>query len=826
MDANGQRFWMLSAREQWHAQEGLEFDGERGALRLASQRIAPDWQEDQAAATLLLETTPRTVDLFETFAFVDPGGMVQAATEGEDPVPLFDPLAEGKVTSLAMGHDGVLYMAVGGAVVLIDRRDRWSPVTLRVNGFAAWRLAACPGGGVWALDRTNRKLARVSGLPLREKPSAGFAPDTVRPCQENPNPPHLTVIDRAVWPAGETIAAIASSPAGQLALVTWAQVGAQLRILQDDGALASPVTLAASRFPYSFAWISETQVAVMLAGQGRPMVEAPVYAVDARPDPAPPVGRFYPLMEATGEPFAHTLALPARYPAATGLSPLFPLSTASFAPSGRATNRMPGDGRPAGLIDSGSTQTVWHRLYLEASIPPHCGLNIWLAATNDARPPVDDSAWFPHRFGERYAAVNNGSPRGAWMRYPTELPFQKPKLCCPPERDRAGLFTALIQRSGLRVRSLEGRYLWVRADLTGDGRGTPELAALRAYGSRFSYLNKYLPELYHETIFEPEANDSGDATPSDFLERFLDNFEGVLTPLEDRVAASWLVTDPSTTPEDAIEWLASWIGVTFDPAYPTARRRDMLKAAPRLSSSRGTLRGLRLALDVATGGKVTSRDVIPVEEYRLRRTFATILGADLSDDDDPLLAGIVQSGNSYVGDTLFLGEDLNQEFLALFRPNAEITAAGEQAVEEFLLRLAHRLTVLVHKDVSDDDFKLIRRIVGLEAPAHVATQVVRASRPLIVGVASLVGLDTDPTPHHDAYPVRVNVSQLARGDLLLRPPVLDYRMEGASAGSHAPKAAIGGPQYVDYGKPFKLSGAGSTPAPGKSIEKYIWEEKE
>ena len=117
----------------------------------------------------------------------------------------------------------------------------------------------------------------------------------------------------------------------------------------------------------------------------------------------------------------------------------------------------------------------------------------------------------------------------------------------------------------------------------------------------------------------------------------------------------------------SLDWLANWIGLAFDSAYPQARRRALLQAAPRLSRWHGTLTGLALALDIATGGAVRGGEVVILEDFRLRRTFATILGADLADEEDPLLAGIVESGNSYVGDTLFLGDESRAEFLALVR---------------------------------------------------------------------------------------------------------------------------------------------------------------
>jgi hypothetical protein len=55
----------------------------------------------------------------------------------------------------------------------------------------------------------------------------------------------------------------------------------------------------------------------------------------------------------------------------------------------------------------------------------------------------------------------------------------------------------------------------------------------------------------------------------------------------------------------------------------------------------------------------------------------------------------------------------------LFR--ADVATAQENAdVVAFLDQLANRATVLVHQSVSPQDLGLLRRVVELEAPAHVA----------------------------------------------------------------------------------------------------------
>lgn len=786
MNANRQRFWMIADDGQWHRWEDpatLAWDRSRRVLRLAGQReVPPQAGSPQLEGELLLTVPSEAVDTFGSRAFWDfEAGQLKCLTPDlPDEVILFD--AQGallSVSDLAMGHDGILYLAVDDKVGLYDPRQRWNVAPVGSTEIKAARLAPRAAGGAWVLDRSQNRFGIVRGTPLPHRPFAPYDDDTWRPSPEEPDPPRLVLLFELDLDPGEVTITIASGPGNRVALLSWRTINspqARIRLLREDGrAFGPPLSLLRTpweplAYAWSLAWLSESRVAVMAPG----LTEAPAYDLEDRPGDDPqtllPTGDLYPLPDHDGRPFLKGPALPVHYPVAGSSTPLHRLSFPSYATQGKAANLA--------LLDSGSTHTEWHRLYLEACIPPGCGIRVELAASDTAAVPMDPDAWHEHRFGLVPGSPGDRVPRGAWVSYPSELPFHPGLLPCPPEADRAGLFTCLIQRAGLRVTALSGRYLWVRVELLGTGRSTPELAAVRAWGSRFSYADRYLPELYREDLLGPEGDDEGPSTPADFLERFLGNFEGVLTALEDRVAASYLLTDPRTVPEDALEWLGSWIGMAFEPGYPPERRRRLLRAAPELYRWRGTLRGLQMALDVATGGAVQGGEVIVLEEYRLRRTFATILGVDLAREEDPLLGGLSVSGNSYVGDTLFLGDDRQREFLALFGEDLPMSRAEERAVQAFFERLAHRATVIVHQEVEPQDLGLIRRVAVSESPAHVRVRVITASRPFIVGLASLVGVETYLGPRLGLTPVTINRSSLGLRDYLLGPGSLDPRLGG------------------------------------------------
>jgi len=823
MDANGQRFWMLANDDQWNRwgePPHVHYDGERRSLRLASERVGVTWPDQLSDATSALERIPRAMDAFDTHARWDPDtGAIVASGALPGDTPIISPTGGEVPSDLAMGYDGILYIALGGRVVMVDRRGRWAPVSLAVAGFTAWRLAPDPGGGAWVLDRTSGRLGRVTGQPLPERPGVVPAPSTFRPCEENPDPPRLSIEAAATVPGNEMVVAIACGPDGQVGVLTWvADADARARRVVAGG-YAPPVTLLGARHPFSLAWRAATEVVVLLAG----VEEAPAYDVvidadDSRPTSTPPLGDLYPLREHDRGPFVHRPGLPPHYATTSSTAPLHRLSLPSFARRGEASNRD--------LIDSGSAQTVWHRIYLEAELPPHTAVTVWLAATNEAGAPIAEDAWHEHRFRHGVPAADAGEvPQGAWVSARSELPFHPGLLVCASVKNRTGLFTALVQRAGRRVRSLRGRFLWVHVELAGDGRSSPEVAALRVYGSRFSYLDQYLPELYRESVFGPDAEQLAPATGADFLERLLDNFESVLTPLEDRIAGAYLLTDARTTPDDALEWLGSWIGVGFDPAYPPERRRRLVQMAPALYRWRGTARGLGSALEVATDGGVSGGEIVVLEDFRLRRTFVTILGADLADEEDPLLAGLVASGNSYVGDTLFLGDETRKEFLALFAADLPKSLAEQAAIDALFDGLAYRVTVLVHQEVAPQDLGLIRRVVELETPAHVLARVVTASQPFVVGMAALVGADTYLGPPLARRRVEVGRSRVGIRDVLEHLPSLDPRLEGPwppAPPPVGPTAVLDAPASVEAGASFTLAGRRSTAGPGRHIETYRW----
>lgn len=101
-----------------------------------------------------------------------------------------------------------------------------------------------------------------------------------------------------------------------------------------------------------------------------------------------------------------------------------------------------------------------------------------------------------------------------------------------------------------------------------------------------SVYSRYLPGLYQE---------------NDFLQRFLSIFEDIWEPLEQRQDHIEMYFDPRTCPVSFLPWLASWLGLTFNPHWPEARRRRLLAQAMDLYRWRGTRYGLIRMIEVCTG---------------------------------------------------------------------------------------------------------------------------------------------------------------------------------------------------------------------------------
>lgn len=836
MDANGLKFWLLADDNHWHLPgdpPALEYDAQQRSLRLARQRRELNLTEDHAEAGTRLDHIPQARDSHGNRAWYDPEfRRILAVGVSETPQVIYRLEGEGELTDMALADDGVLYLAVGGAVIMHDRRQRWRDTVVSEASFSAWRLSPAPDGGVWVLDRINRQLARVTGYPISDRAYKPYTADVVRPCNENANPPRLEVMSEVVWPAQERPVELACSLHGELVCLSWVIDGeAVVRQLTEQFELSNPMTLLGTHVPYSLAWVAPGRIGVLVCGETtndsppEPKSEARVYKFDAAQQSQFPSGDLYPIKrDYNFGPFIHGLDYPPHYPSFTGSHALHRLSFPFFTRQGEAFN--------TGLhmqLDSADVDSVWHRLYIEASIPVGCGIRIWLAASNEIKNHTTDTElqWYEHRFGERYQhGAPSDIPVGSWASLASELPHHPGLLPCEQEAERKGLFSVLIQRSGLKVRSLRGRYLYVRVELTGPGNSTPELFAVRPYASRFSYVEHYLPKLYWEKTFAPEANEEGAATQADFLERFIGNVEGILTGIEDRVAYSDLVTRPQTAPTETLDWLASWIGFQFEAGWSESQRRIFLERAADLYEWHGTIRGLNLALEIATEGGVSGGEIVVLEDYRLRRTFATIIGANLDDDEDPITLGGIETGNSFVGDTLFIGDEQRREFLALFSADLEVNAAEEAAIDAFFDRLAFRTTILVHQNIEPQDLGTIQRIAEREIPAHVQFRILPTSAPLLIGITSLVGVDTYLSSRPAPRPARINRSYIGRGDYVMGPATLDPRLEGI--GSGIPE--LPGQQPIAraedvtaaFGEDFTLDGSASEAGEGRNLIAYNW----
>lgn len=155
-----------------------------------------------------------------------------------------------------------------------------------------------------------------------------------------------------------------------------------------------------------------------------------------------------------------------------------------------------------------------------------------------------------------------------------------------------------------------GRYLWLRLRLHGAlpsttevvgpatlATATPALHALRITGPRPNLL-AMLPALYSR---RDAQQDSPNAS---FLERFLTLFEGRLTDIEAAYESIGRLLNPAAADVEWLEFVAGWLGLSFDPSWPLQRRRQLVIEGAALQAGRGTPAALARYLEIYTGSAV------------------------------------------------------------------------------------------------------------------------------------------------------------------------------------------------------------------------------
>lgn len=102
-------------------------------------------------------------------------------------------------------------------------------------------------------------------------------------------------------------------------------------------------------------------------------------------------------------------------------------------------------------------------------------------------------------------------------------------------------------------------------------------------------LGDALPGLYHD---------------DDLAQRLAAAIDALLAPVFTSLDCLPAYLDPMLAPEDFLEWLGGWVGVTLDHTWPVERRRLMVASAVELYRVRGTAAGLAAQVAIFTGGRV------------------------------------------------------------------------------------------------------------------------------------------------------------------------------------------------------------------------------
>jgi len=777
-----QKFFLFSEPEDFHEQSGrAEWRTDEQVLMLAQNqqpRLSTlDWNEGQLA---WLEATPMVTDAYATIGAISSDqksiGFKSLGQKHFKPLTdehshAFSPEA-GIYTDLHFGGDSRLAFISSDidnekySLGIFHLRKRWHlSIELEEEPIRVWTDSS---NNSWVLSQKH--IYQCSGQPLPHTytpKTERFEPESVM-TEQKP----LRVIDKLVLPV-EITQPLAICEDG-IHLYVLAEVSGDkpkqqlfihpLKIAGQWLALDLPEQLSYGTDIYP---LEKERIAFMLPRIGPendyknrdcPILQLTVD--NAGQKIVTLLLQRYPMLSQQRARFVSSEDRKLRYIATDGPRELHPLAQARFFQDAHFNLLK--------VLDSGMPDTQWHKIVLEACIPRGCQLNVSVYCTDE------------QKAGEKKQFLPQHKP--LWVSHRSEIPFHTARF--EPKKDEHGIFELLLQRPQGEVRELRGRYLQLRLELTGDGRSSPAIHAIRVYYPRLCWQENFLPQHFHQQKWVD--NDSTEAANgADIRQRIFASLESMLTPVEDRIVAAECLFDPKVTPRQMLPTVAGLLGISSMPEHwPELRQRRLIREAGLLQQRHGTYAGLVLALDIATDGAVAAGQIVPIENYRFRRTLSTILGVSFDDKQHPLTLGTGQSGNSIVGDSLILSKKGAREFLALLSPENYSTdgQSDKQLVDRFFEKYAHRITVLLHGEAKHWQFN-VNEVLKKHAPAHLQWTVKATEHPFVLGLAPLLNIDTYLEHQPKAKRLILDQTILGREGLIVNESALGAESRPSSTGT-------------------------------------------
>ena len=434
-------------------------------------------------------------------------------------------------------------------------------------------------------------------------------------------------------------------------------------------------------------------------------------------------------------------------------------------------------------LDSGILNCQWHRLALEADIPPGTIIEIYFHSSDDEGLKIridsvlSDSG---KTIQEKASILDNEIP---WTEFKDKKAAQK--------------------RWNMLFREKTGRYHWLKLVLsTYEEKVRPSVTRMTVFYPRSSYL-RYLPAVYQE-----------DPGSKEFLERFLSIFETVFYDLETEISQVFKYFDADTAPQEFLAWLASWLNLAMEEEWPEEKKREFIQQASLLYKLKGTPDGISRFIEIYTektpiilehsrmvkpmilsgtylfswvsvpgndSNKLLSfltddldiksmenANIIKTDEGKTIRVFTAEKTVEilLAENKEKAMLKIsdgrtynlhVKEENGWLniyrgrgGIRLGVNSILIQTPIRGFRLGDDsilgrvaLRDIEEQSPEDPFLQLAHRFTVIL--DLSADELTRfetgLRRIIEEEKPAHTAYNL-RLGREIGMGMDMYVGINT------------------------------------------------------------------------------------